>query len=145
MFCFLEGQFADTLQLAERAEALLAGQASPQGDTLKFIALLLRCPSALIPVLLHQGQVNEAVRCFERTRRKLSQLSPGRDQEAMVAYLDGLLALECNQLQKALARLRQGDPSALIAWTADAENQLASASDNRGRAAARARSLGLLE
>jgi LuxR family maltose regulon positive regulatory protein len=179
LFCFLEGHFEQTLVLTTQAEALLEDGGHELSETLGFMALLLRCPSArftgqqqvarssirqlsaclnigtgglrnwglytlgtdafmdadlesarvilsqalagaagtedsncilrclgvLIPVLIHRGQVTEAHRCFQRARHKLSTLPPVRDQPAMLAYLDGLLALEQNQLGCARARL----------------------------------------
>jgi len=179
LFCLLEGRFADTLTLAERSERLLADRTGPEVESLRFTALMLRCPSArftgqpmvaqsaidqlsqsleagrtrlrnwglyilgvdafmdadlglarsilepalagalaesdsncalrclgvLIPVLVHMGQVTEAARCFGRTCERLSNLPPVRDQAALLAYLEGLLAIEQNQLAQARASL----------------------------------------
>lgn len=181
LFSFMEGRFGDTLDLTERADALLNKAAGKDADTLRFIGLLLRCPSArfigrqgvakaliqqvserldmnntslrnwglytlgldafldaelqsaqailsralsgalgagdiscalrclavLVPVLVHQGQINAAVQCFDRTCQKLSALPSVRDQEATLAYLNGLLALEQNQIGRARASLAE--------------------------------------
>lgn len=181
LLCSLEGCFNDALELAEQADTLLAGKSGADTETLRFIALLVRCLSArltgqpvaarasiqqlsenletgnsglhnwglytlgvdasldaelpsaqdtlgraltgalvsgdincvlrcltvLIPVLIHQGKVHEAARCFDRACEKLSVLPPVWDQEAVLAYLAGMLALEQNQLVRARASLAE--------------------------------------
>jgi len=181
LFSSMEGRFGKALELTESADALLVRQNGQDAETLRFVALLLRCMSSrftgragaaresirelsqrletgssnlhnwglyilgvdasmdaeletaerilgralagalvsddtncvlrclavLIPVLIHQGRINEAVRCFNRTRDRLSGLPPLRDQEAMLAYLDGMLALERIQLRSARAILAE--------------------------------------
>ena len=181
LFCSMEGHFNDTLALAEQADEVLAARSGDEAESLRFIALLLRCLSSrftgragaarssiqqlserlttgngslhnwglyilgvdasmdaeltaaeqiltralsgslansdvncvlrcltvLIPVLIHQGRVDEANRYFTRSRDKLAGLPPLRDQEAVLAYLDGMLALENNQLHVARTRLAE--------------------------------------
>lgn len=68
---------------------------------------ILRCMVVLIPVLIHQGKVHEAARCYERTCEKLSGLPPVWDQEAVLAYLAGMLAIERNQPDQGRASLAE--------------------------------------
>ncbi|MDI9243654.1 LuxR C-terminal-related transcriptional regulator [Marinobacter sp. CHS3-4] len=181
LFSFLDGRFDQTMAYGEKAEVILSDQVGEIPDDLRFIALLLRYPSArftgqqliaetsiqelsarldssnsslrnwglytlgldafmdadlelaydilsramagafsvgdlncvlrclavLLPVLVHQGRILEAVRCFNRTGEKLASLPAVRDQEAMLSYLDGLLALEQNQLDRARSSLEE--------------------------------------
>ena len=67
----------------------------------------IRCLAILVPVLIQRGCADDARRCFQRTCERLAEGPPAREQAGLLAYLDGLLALERHDLQRAGESLQE--------------------------------------
>ena len=65
----------------------------------------LRCLVMLVPVLVQGGRIGDARRCYEQTRLKLVNGPVSKEQVCLLAYLEGLLALEHHDLAYAAKRL----------------------------------------
>ncbi|MGC8119764.1 LuxR C-terminal-related transcriptional regulator [Marinobacter sp. VGCF2001] len=69
----------------------------------------LRCLVMLVPVLIQSGRIGDARRCYQQTSARLETGSGGKEQMCLLAYLEGLLALECHDLSLASQRLDEAN------------------------------------
>lgn len=67
----------------------------------------VRCLAILIPVIIHRGELHQAWATFQAASDKLADVPVSYDEDAIMAYLHGLLFLESHDLDQARAQLDQ--------------------------------------
>lgn len=61
----------------------------------------IRCLAILVPVMVQGGCADDAQRVFQRACERLVGGPPAKEQAGLLAYLEGLLALERHELERA--------------------------------------------